>query len=344
MPDISSEGADTGQESRPDADVGLLAAACKLPDRIVQTESVFSDEGAALDPETDRRLGIDAVHACEEETGSELALAAAQQVLDEAGVDATQIDAIVDYTVLPQEYLVPSWSMSNRLQHELGARKAFTVGFSGGGATNLNVALHFGASLIRSDPKVDTVLLLAADVSIPGNRIINRDRPTTVLGDGASALLLQRGAAGCKVLDTELWSDGRYHDVCCVKGGAMAHPLRSDLYRLELDEEAYSAATAMATLRRVTGVLLERARLGWEDVSHFLCPNISAEDHADVGRTLDAEPIGASVRSRHGHMQGNDVVLNFVAAREAGEFRAGDLLWMGSHGMGFLAGATLMRF
>ncbi|MCA1709930.1 MAG: hypothetical protein LC808_44270, partial [Actinobacteria bacterium] len=168
-----------------------------------------------------QRIGIESVHAADGQSGSDLALAAAERALAAAGITGKDIDVIVDYTVLPQEYLVPVWNLGNKLQHQLGATKAFALGFSGGGSTNLLVALRFATDLIRANDNVRTALLFGAEIAIPGNRVLNPTQPVTVLGDGASAVVLVAGGDGIVVLGTEIASDATYHDVCYIPGGAL---------------------------------------------------------------------------------------------------------------------------
>jgi len=325
--------------------VGIASTAYRFPERTRTVESIFEEEGAGWTPELAEQLGIEAVPVAGEERGSELALAAAREALDRAELTPREIGVIVDYTVLPQEYLVPAWSMSNKLQAELGAKKAFTIGFSGGGSTSLHVALQFATSLIRSDERVQAALLLGADLSIPGNRVLNPDSPLTVLGDAASAMVLQRDAPGTTILDTELWSDGVAHDVCYIPGGAMAHPDRRDLFRLRLDRAAYDRAPRMETLRRLTDTLLSRAGVVRDQIGYFLYPNLSAEDQREFASAFDVpeDRICRTNLAQHGHLQANDLVLNYRTVVDAGGVTESPYVLVCSHGMGFLSGVSLLR-
>jgi 3-oxoacyl-[acyl-carrier-protein] synthase-3 len=321
--------------------ISIRSAVCRFPPTRVDLEDLFNEEGAELSEQLRARLGIDSVRLCRDETGSELALDAAREALERSGVTAAQLDVIVDYTILPQEYLVPAWSMGNKLQADLGAKKAYTLGFSGGGASNFQVALSSAAALIDSDPGVSTALLVGADVTIPGNRILNPSTPVTVMGDGASALVLTEGDDGDVVVATKARTVGGLHDVCYIRGGAMAYPDRADLYRLELDVERSRGASAALTA--LCGELLEQRSLAVRDVDALATTNLSAEDQEAFVFGLGAEE-GSLVRSNlasHGHVQGTDLVLNYLTAR-ADNGNGGRLL-LGSHGMGFMPAATLLK-
>jgi 3-oxoacyl-[acyl-carrier-protein] synthase-3 len=327
------------------ASVGIASAVCRFPDRRTAASEVFAAEGVDWTPGVEERIGIESVPVAGDQRGSELALAAAREAMEQAGVTPGEIDVIVDYTVLPQEYLVPSWSMSNKLQHELATKKAFTVGFSGGGSTNLHVALDFATGLVRSDERIDTALLLAADVSIPRNRVLNPDAPLTILGDAATAVVVRRDAPRSAVLDTELWSDGARHDVCYIPGGAMAHPDRADLFRMRIDAAAYESAPKMETLQRLTDSVLGRAGVSPRDVAYFVYPNFSAEDQSAFAAALDvpSEKICRTNLAGNGHLQANDLVLNYRTAVDSDAFGVGDLVLLCSHGLGFLSGVSLLR-
>lgn len=262
-----------------------------------------------------------------------------------AGIQAAQLDVIVDYSILPQDYLVPAWNMSNRLQHELGAAKAFTVGFSGGGASNFLVALASATALLQTNEKLQTALLVASDITIPGNRVLNPADPVSVLGDAASAVVLRCDCTTNVVVDIELRSDGNLHDVYHIPGGALACPDDPKRYRLELDKQRYDAKAKATKLRQATDALLERAGVRLSDIAFALYPNLSRQDQMEFQEALGlkAEQMCLSARAAHGHLQGTDFVVNYLAMLEDGGIHSGDYFLAASHGMGFMAGVSLFR-
>jgi 3-oxoacyl-[acyl-carrier-protein] synthase-3 len=325
--------------------VGIVGAAVHLPDGRSDWEQLCREEGIPPAPENAARVGVREVPCCRGEKGSEMALSASRTALERAGLAPDDLDVIVDYSILPQEYLVPAWNMSNRIQHELGAKKAFTIGFSGGGASNFLVALNFAVALLAQNENLKSALLVAADIALPRNRVLNPARPVTVLGDSAGAMVLQRDA-GHPVLGTELHSHGAHHDICFIPGGALAHPGRPDLYRLQLDENRYDAAAKFADLARVARALLQRLGISAGQITFYITPNLSAADQAGCAAALEIEP-GMSCTtclSSHGHLQGTDFVLNWLCAVGGGRRREGDLILLGSHGMGFMTSASVVRF
>lgn len=328
--------------------VGIAATACAFPESTRDITELCADEQVELSDATLAELDVASVHVGDLESGAVLALDAASRALGVAGLQGADVDLIVDYTVLPQLFLVPVWNLGNKLQHELDAKNAFTLGFSGGGTSNFHVALRFAVDLIASDERIRTALLFGADIAIPGNRIVNRTDPVTVLGDGASAVVLTADADRNVVLGTEIVSDGAYHDVCYIPGGALDHLDRedeADLYRLQIDSARLAAASVTETLRALGDRVLDRAGRDVRAVRQFVCPNLSAADQARYSAAWDVPPApyAEENRRRRGHVQATDLVANLEGATGVDDVAQGDLILVGSHGMGFTAGVTLVQ-
>jgi 3-oxoacyl-[acyl-carrier-protein] synthase-3 len=325
--------------------VGILAAACSLPSTKRTAGELFAEEGLVLTPEIERRLGVREIPICDGETASSLAVSAARKALQKAAVDPTKVDVVVEYSFLPQEYLVPVWNMGNKVQAEVGANKSFVVGFSGNGASNFMVALSSAIALLQENENLKTALLVAGDATIPGNRVLNPEDPVSILGDSGSALILQRGADRHVVMDTELLSDGANQDIYYIPGGSLENPNDIDLYRLQLDKPRYDAFPKASNLRQLTQRLLDRAAIRLSDIRSAVYTNISSDDQADFQHAFEGRMASACSTNvgLHGHLQGTDLVLNYLSLIESDQLRSGDYVLAASHGMGTMASATLIR-
>jgi 3-oxoacyl-[acyl-carrier-protein] synthase-3 len=330
------------------ASVGVRAAACHFPKRKRSVEELFDEEAAAYNARIAVRIGIDQVPISDPaagETASNMAVAAAREALQRAKVDPIQVDVVVEYSIMPQEYLVPVWNMSNKVQAEVGASKSFVVGFSGGGSSNFMVALSATAAMLSENESLKTALMVAGDAAIPGNRVLNPSDPVTVLGDGASAVVLQRDAPRGIVVDSEIWSDGGNHDICYIPGGSLIHPDDISLYRMQLDKARYDAFPRAQTLRQLADKLLQRSGVRLFDVACVLAANVSAEDEAELQQAFEGKisPVCAHNRKSHGHLLGTDFPLNYLACVEAGTLTPGEYVLCISHGMAATAAVSLLR-
>ncbi len=323
--------------------VGILSSAVCAPGELRPTSEILA--AAGVNPTSETVAGLGAASVSVGSPGGEpFVLHAARQVLEQAGVAPGDVDAIVDYSVLPQKFLVPAWSPGNQLQAELGAKGSFTVGFSGGGSSNLLVALASARDLILTDADVSTVLLFGADFCIPGDRLLGGAEPIAVLADAATALLVSDSAPRNHIGLTELWSDGALHDVLCVPGGAMRHPDRADLFRLQLDREAHAAAPRMDMLLRLVARVLELEGLSLDAISRFVIPNLSPADRAEFADAfgIDGTSSDTLVGGSGGHLLAGDLARNLHELIESESGFSGPTL-LCSHGLGFLYGATVIH-
>ena len=56
------------------------------------------------------------------ESASNMEVAAGSEAFPSAKVDPMPVDVVVEYSIMLQEYLVPVWNMSDKVQTESGTR------------------------------------------------------------------------------------------------------------------------------------------------------------------------------------------------------------------------------
>jgi 3-oxoacyl-[acyl-carrier-protein] synthase-3 len=324
--------------------VGILSAACFLPAKTKTIQEVFFEEGVEFTKQANFNIGIQNIHVFDGKDPTALALEAAQLVIQKAKMSPSEIDVIIDFSVLPQKYVEPAWSMSNEIQYRLAAKNAFTLGFSGGGSTNFHVALNFATSLLKAEDNIRTVLLVASDIAIPNNRILDRKKPVTVLSDASSSIILQKNAPNGVVLDICLRSDGSLDDISYIRGGGIAYPDRLDQYKMSFDHEKFATIDEMTILRQLVARVLKKHSLRPEDIKYYLYPNFSHMDQGNYIMAFDkGHEVCAANCSHHGHVQATDFVLNYQGMQDAG-IKKGEYVLVVSHGNGFLAGVALIRY
>ena len=189
-----------------------------LPERVVPNDWFTS----FLDTSNEwivSRSGIERRHfAAEGQTTSDLAIRAARAALDDAGLVADDIDAIILATSTP-DLTFPA--TATIVQAGLGMTRGFAFDVQAVCA-GFVFALANANAMIQSD-QAKRVLVIGAETF---SRIMNwEDRGTCVLfGDGAGALILEAAEGDGTVEDqgilaTDLNSDGRYRDILQVSGG-----------------------------------------------------------------------------------------------------------------------------
>lgn len=153
------------------------------------------------------------------ESTSSLALKAARNAIEMAGISADEIELIVVGTVTPDS-LMPT--TGNSLQAALGATKAFSFDLQSA-CSGFLYGLSIADQYIKTG-MVKTALVVGAETL---STLINwQDRGTCVLfGDGAGAAILTRTTdTQHAILGTKLYSDGTKGDILKIPHGGAKYP------------------------------------------------------------------------------------------------------------------------
>ncbi|MEW5982633.1 MAG: ketoacyl-ACP synthase III [Acidobacteriota bacterium] len=156
-------------------------------------------------------------HAPEAWATSDVALPAARQALDRAGVAPQEVDLIILGTDSP-DYLTPATSVV--LQHKLGATNAgtFDVGCA---CASFPTGLAAGAGILRTNPAIRNVLVVGVYLM---HKLADAVDPMVFFyGDGAGAAVLQP-ADRAGFLNAAFIADGAYHRHWGIYSGGTYEP------------------------------------------------------------------------------------------------------------------------
>ncbi len=274
------------------------------------------------------------------ELTSDLAVKAAEAALTDAGVDVAELDLVVVATTTPDETFP---AVATRVQARLGMTRG--AGFDvqavcSGFIFGLSVADNF----IKTG-QAKTVLLIGAETM---SRLMDwSDRSTCVLfGDGAGAVVLQAGkgrgdASDRGVLSTELYSDGRLHDLLYVDGGPSTTQTTGHL-RMQ-GPEVFKHAVV-----NTTAAIQQAARDGGIAVSDidWIVPHQANQRILDATARRLGIPASRviSTIAEHGNTSAASVPLALAEGIADGRIKRGDLLLLEAMGGGFTWGAALVRW
>ena len=287
------------------------------------------------------RTGIERRHIAEKgENTSDLAFKAAQAALASAKVDVSEIDLIVVGTTTPDETFP---SVATTIQARLGMVRgaAFDVqAVCSGFIYGLSVADNF----IRVG-QAKTVLLVGAETM---SRMLDwTDRTTCVLfGDGAGAVVLRAGegqgtAADRGVLNTQLYSDGRLHDLLYADGGPSSTGT-AGVIRMQGKEVFKHAVINIAD--SITAAA-DAAGVAVGDIDWFVPHQANQRILDGTARRLHlpGERFISTI-AEHGNTSAASVPLALTVAVADGRIKRGDLVLMEAMGGGLTWGAALVRW
>lgn len=332
--------------------IGILAEAYYLPDTKKKVSKIFDEEDIpfgtlAKNIDFRRDVGIEEVHVTDE-LPSVVALKAAQKVLAKTDISAQDIDLIVDFTSIPQDYVGPTWSAAGLIQEELKAENAFCTAITTGGCASYHFAVRAVCAMMATDSKIITALLVAGDRTPEFNKTYY---PITVASDGGSALILRKGCERAKILAIETISIGRLHDVWYVPGFSNRKrgvPVSEKLLHMHCDMKKFNEGVIIRNFYmfgQVIKKILQKMKMEINDINYFVYPTFSSWDQnyfCEATKVPREKVYTAGLRKR-GHVQESDMVINYVDALEAGFINKGDLVMIISNGAGFAWSAVLVR-
>ncbi|MFD2207582.1 beta-ketoacyl-ACP synthase III [Kiloniella antarctica] len=311
-----------------------------LPERIV-TNDQLAERVETSDEWIRQRTGIRHRYiAGENELTSDLATKAALAALEHAGIDASEVDLIVCATATPDETFPATATV---VQKNLGVIK--------GAAFDIQAVCSgfvYGLAVVDSLMKTGqakTALLIGAETF---SRILDwKDRSTCVLfGDGAGAIVLKAeegkgDTSDSGILNTHIYSDGRYHDALYVDGGPSSTGTAGFL-RMEGKEVFRQAVSRMP---EAIDTALKTSGLNAEDID-WLVPhqaNIRIIEAMGKKLKLPKERVVVTV-DKHANTSAASIPLALTEAVYDGRIKRGDMVMMAAMGGGFTWGSALLRW
>jgi 3-oxoacyl-[acyl-carrier-protein] synthase-3 len=281
--------------------------------------------------------------ADESEAPSDLALRAAQQALERAGVEPGEIDFIVVGTTTG-DMAFPT--TANLLQHRLGCRNAGSIDLYAACAGSV-YSLSVGSQYIQTE-KYRTVLCVGAECL---SRITDyTDRGTCILlADAAGAAVLRASEDESGILDTDLYSDGRYWELLYQPGGGARNPATHETVDKRMHYAKMKGNEVFKVAVRMFGEAAERilTRNGFtaDDLDLFIPhqANLRIIEAAVRRLKVPMEKVVINV-DRYGNTGAASVYVAMEEAWSAKRLSTGDLVLLAAFGGGFTWGAALLRW
>jgi 3-oxoacyl-[acyl-carrier-protein] synthase-3 len=321
----------------------ILGTGSELPAKVVTNRELeqmveTSDEWITV------RTGIKERRVLEEGKGNaDMAFPAARRALEDAGMEAKDLDAIIMGTV-SADYPMPSSACV--LEDMLGARNAFSfdVGAACSGFIN---ALSVGYLYIRSG-KINNALIVGSDTL---SRYLNwQDRGTCILfGDGAGAVVLGASENGSGILSTKLRTDGSYAKTLYIPAGGSLRPASPHTVR---DNEHTIAMNGKEVFKTAVRAMEEISRRALEEAGVDIGQVALVVPHQANKRIIVAlaERLGVPMEKvmvnleKYGNTSAGSIPIALDEARRQGRIKPGDIVLMNSFGAGFAWGAAVVKF
>jgi len=276
---------------------------------------------------------------------SYMAIRAARDCLERAGVEAAEVDAIIVGTVTPDMFFP---STACLVQKGIGASKAWGFDLSAG-CSAFVFSLTTAAQLVESG-RYQKVLAIGSDVM--SSILDYEDRNTCVLfGDGAGAVLVEAcPEPGFGILDFIQRIDGIGEEYLHMKAGGSRKPpsietvQRKEHYVYQEGRQVFKyAVTEMA---EVSARILERNGLTGDDVKLFIPhqANLRIIDACAKRMGLNPEKVVINIDRYANTTAGTIPLCLYDALVERKQLEKGDILIISAFGAGFAWGSILVRW
>jgi 3-oxoacyl-[acyl-carrier-protein] synthase-3 len=277
------------------------------------------------------------------ETTSTMGAEAVRRLMARRGLGPDDIDALIVATITP-DMLFPATACL--IQDQLGLTRAWGFDLEAA-CSGFLYGMTVGAQLVASGAQ-QRVVVVGADLMSSITDPL--DRTTAVLfGDGAGAVLLERGEGNRGILDFYHRVDGSgRNDLMMPAGGCLLPPSAATIAaRQHFLKQNGKVVFKFAVTQMVESVqrLLQRHGLTPADIAAVV-------PHQANQRILDAvaDRLGvphervATVLACYGNTTGATLPLALDAAVGSGQIKAGDLVVFTAVGAGLTSGATLVRW
>lgn len=280
---------------------------------------------------------------------SDLAVEAARQAIEAAGIDQDEIDLVIAATLSP-DYYFPG----------IGVLVQAKLGLPNIGALDVRnqcSGFIYGLSVADQYIRAGTckkILLVAAEVQSTSLDFTDQGRDIAVLfGDGAGAVVIEPGdpAGDRGILSTHLFCDGRFATELCMEHPS---PKNSPTFQLEFISERKTFPrmdgrkvfiNAVERMPEAVQAALEHNGLEAKDLSLVIPHQANDRISQMVMKKLQL-PEERVVRNiqRYGNTTAASIPIALDEVVREGKLKRGDLLGLTAFGSGFTWASALIRW
>ena len=316
--------------------IGITGLGVHVPARVV-TNDDLAQYVETSDEWIQERTGIrERRMATKDEALTDIALPAAREALEEAGVEGSDIDLLIVATVTPDMAFPASSAL---IADALGAGEAGAYDLSAG-CTGFMYAVAQAYGMLATG--------LARRALVVGGDVLSKildweDRSTLILfGDGAGAVVMEPVSQG-GFLGFELGADGGGGVHLWLPGSGSRAFDDPDTHVKMNGREVYKFATRIMVYS-AERILAQCGRsVGEVDVYVPHQANKRIIDHAAHKLGIPPEKVVVNV-DRYGNTSSGSIPLALADARAEGRLREGELVLMTGMGAGLTWGSALMEW
>ncbi|SHN56319.1 beta-ketoacyl-ACP synthase III [Desulfovibrio litoralis] len=295
------------------------------------------------------RTGIKERRVIDQELGTDLAVTAALQALNDAGIKAEQLTHIICATCTPDTYC-PNNACIIAQKLNIKGQTALDIN---AGCSGFIYGLELVNALVSTNPNAVVLLVAVEILSLRSNW---EDRTTCVLfGDGSGAGVFthkdskigeKKGFAN--LIGLKLNSDGDLGQLLTIKGGGSAYPYKlNDKVGKEYFLEMEGREVFKHAVRSMTSIceeLLTQMNLTGNDIDLFISHQANMRIIEAVGKQMNfsQEKIFSNVE-KYGNTSAASIPIALKEAKEKKLIKENQKILLTTFGAGFTWGTALFQ-
>jgi len=337
--------------------IGIASTASYSPEKVIRVEDIKEKYG--FSSEFCEKVGFEQLNVSENEYPTDMAIKAAKRAIEKANLDPEEIDLILySYGAFPEYFI---WAEYAKIQHEIGAKNAGTLRIDQGCNAQI-ISLEYACAKIKSNPFVNNVLIVSADVF--KEPIVNRwtTHNGTFFGDGASAVIIKRGITSNRILGISNITDGELNRLWGIPVGGTARPLesrhiRENLFKIDINrsssqylkdenERQKVVSRIIDTNLKTLEQLLSKINKKKDQIDKMVTYNIGKYMIENICSTMEIglDRTSWNVAKKYGHLGPADIFFNLDKMINDGSINSGELVILFSAGTGFSTASAAIEF
>lgn len=330
-------------------DIGIKNIGIYTPDKIKDSRRIAELSG--IPEEVIReKFGIKQVHeASQEETVTEMGVRAAKKALN--GLDPKNLDLVIYCGSEYKDYYL--YNCAADIQKRIGAvnANAFEIhSLCSAGVYSLKVA----KSMMLDDEDLNHVLLVSSSKETQIINYSNNDsRFMFNFGDGAAAVLLEKGLKENVILETAMITDGSFAEDVAVYGiGSKNFDSSKNINMVDsfLDVKDISSMKerldpiSFSNFIKVIEKSLVKSGYKKEDINYLAPIFMKRSLLQGVLDEFDLSEDNSFVLEEFGHCQSADAYISLLEGQKLGRLKDGDLAVLLGAGTGYTWAATVVKW
>jgi 3-oxoacyl-[acyl-carrier-protein] synthase-3 len=327
-------------------DARIIGTGIYVPEKVLTNADLSANLGVDIDEFVSNIVGIRERHiAADDESTADLATNAAVAALENAGLNASELDLILLATDTP-EYVSPATSVV--VQHRIGAVNAGTFDINSacaGFVTTLDTAFKY----IISDTSYKNVLVIGCYAM---SKFIDwKDKKTsTLFADGAGAMVLKAVEGESHFMASKLVADGSYHNFMGIFAGGTKEPItegvlaENNFNKLRFAKK-YPPEVNINGWPKIVDDVLAKANITRDDVDVFLWTQVNLSTIKLVMEEMQIPwERTHTIMDKWGYTGSACIPMVFHDALAAGKIRRGDTIVFCASGGGLNMACLAMKY